>query len=68
MVEQIEAGCACVADEAAQDAPRPLNAATLARWLGVPDAQLNSILPNLKNFSMTAPSGIACPRVIGFMA
>jgi uncharacterized protein (DUF1501 family) len=42
-------------------------AATLARWFGVPDAQLDSILPNLKNFGMTAPSGIAYPRDIGFM-
>jgi len=42
-------------------------AATLARWFGVPDADLNAILPNLKNFGLTAPSGIAYPRDIGFM-
>ena len=42
-------------------------AATLARWFGVPDAELNGILPNLKNFGLTAPSGIAYPRDIGFM-
>lgn len=43
-------------------------AGTLARWFGVPDAELNGILPNLKNFGMTAPSGIAYPRDVGFMA
>ncbi|MET3496549.1 DUF1501 domain-containing protein [Variovorax boronicumulans] len=43
-------------------------AATLARWFGVPDNQLDGILPNLKNFGMTAPSGIAYPRDVGFMA
>ncbi|WP_198088272.1 DUF1501 domain-containing protein [Variovorax sp. E3] len=42
-------------------------AATLARWFGVPDADLNAILPNLKNFGLTAPSGIAYPRDVGFM-
>ena len=42
-------------------------AATLARWFGVPDADLNAILPNLRNFGLTAPSGIAYPRDIGFM-
>ncbi|MGJ7526290.1 DUF1501 domain-containing protein [Variovorax sp. GB1P17] len=42
-------------------------AATLARWFGVPDVDLNGILPNLKNFGMTAPSGIVYPRDIGFM-
>jgi len=43
-------------------------AGTLARWFGVPDAELNGILPNLRNFGMTAPSGIAYPRDVGFMA
>ncbi|RSZ37187.1 MULTISPECIES: DUF1501 domain-containing protein [unclassified Variovorax] len=44
-------------------------AATLAKWFGVPDADLNSILPNLKNFNnITAPSGISYPRDLGFMA
>jgi uncharacterized protein (DUF1501 family) len=43
-------------------------AATLAKWFGVPDADLNSILPNLKNFNnVTAPSGISYPRDMGFM-
>ena len=43
------------------------DAGTLARWFGVPDDQLDGILPNLKNFGMTAPSGIAYPRNVGFM-
>ena len=43
-------------------------AGTLARWFGVPDEQLDGILPNLKNFGVTAPSGIAYPRNVGFMA
>jgi uncharacterized protein (DUF1501 family) len=44
------------------------SAATLAKWFGVPDADLNSILPNLKNFNnVTAPSGISYPRDMGFM-
>ena len=42
-------------------------AATLARWFGVPDSQLDGILPNLKNFGRTA-NGIAYPRDVGFMA
>lgn len=42
-------------------------AATLARWFGVPDSQLDEILPNLKNFGRTA-NGIAYPRNVGFMA
>ena len=33
--------------------------ATLARWFGVPDSQLNSIFPNLSNFSV---------RDLGFMS
>lgn len=44
-------------------------AATLARWFGVPDAELDGILPNLKNFNnVTAPSGISYLRDMGFMA
>ncbi|MFS2164798.1 DUF1501 domain-containing protein [Variovorax sp. Varisp62] len=44
-------------------------AATLAKWFGVPDAELDGILPNLKNFNnVTAPSGISYPRDMGFMA
>ncbi len=44
-------------------------AATLARWFGVPDADLNGILPNLKNFNdVTAPSGMTYLRNMGFMA
>jgi uncharacterized protein (DUF1501 family) len=43
-------------------------AATLARWFGVPDAELDAILPNLRNFdNVTAPSGIVYPRTMGFM-
>ena len=37
-------------------------AATLARWFGVADAELNGILPNLSNFGTTA-----YPRNLGFM-
>ncbi|SFO56808.1 Uncharacterized conserved protein, DUF1501 family [Variovorax sp. OK605] len=44
-------------------------AATLARWFGVPDAELDGILPNLKNFNnVAAPSGISYLRDMGFMA
>jgi uncharacterized protein (DUF1501 family) len=44
-------------------------AATLARWFGVPDAELDGILPNLKNFNnVSAPSGISYLRNMGFMA
>ena len=43
-------------------------AATLARWFGVPDAELDGILPNLKNFNnVTAPSGQTYLRNMGFM-
>ena len=48
---------------------KPYNTAEIdaPRWFGVPDDQLDGILPNLKNFGMTAPSGIAYPRDVGFM-
>jgi uncharacterized protein (DUF1501 family) len=29
-------------------------AATLATWFGVPESELNSLLPNLKNFGVAA--------------
>jgi len=42
-------------------------AATLARWFGVADAELNGLLPNLHNFG--APAGRPdYPRNMGFMA
>ena len=41
-------------------------AATLARWFGVPDAQLNGILPNLANFGAEAGRP-DYPRDMGFM-
>ncbi|VWX59846.1 conserved hypothetical protein [Burkholderiales bacterium 8X] len=40
--------------------------ATLAKWFGVPDAQLPSILPNLRNFGGSS-GGIAYPINMGFM-
>ena len=43
-------------------------AGTLAKWFGVPDGELNAILPSLKNFGVTAPSGLVYPRDMGFMA
>ena len=42
-------------------------AATLARWFGVADAELNGILPNLKNFGAAAGRP-DYPRDMGFMA
>jgi uncharacterized protein (DUF1501 family) len=41
--------------------------ATLARWFGVPDAELPGILPNLKNFGGNF-NGIEYPKNVGFMA
>ncbi|MFK3649002.1 DUF1501 domain-containing protein [Lysobacter enzymogenes] len=41
-------------------------AATLARWFGVPDAELDGLLPNLRNFGVDA-HGLAYPRDLGFM-
>lgn len=42
-------------------------AATLATWFGVnPVGELDEILPNLKNFGITA-GGIAYPKNLGFM-
>ena len=41
-------------------------AATLARWFGVPDAQLDGLLPNLKNFGAAAGRD-DYPRDMGFM-
>ena len=41
-------------------------AGTMARWFGVPDGQLNGVLPNLHNFG--APAGRPdYPRDMGFM-
>ena len=42
-------------------------AATLARWFGVEDAQLNGILPNLGNFDGRSQDGISYPRTLGFL-
>lgn len=41
-------------------------AATLAKWHGVPDAELYNILPNLKNFGIKA-NRLDYPTDIGFM-
>ncbi|QHI96550.1 DUF1501 domain-containing protein [Xylophilus rhododendri] len=41
-------------------------AATLARWFGVADAELDGILPNLRNFGTGAGRG-DYPRDLGFM-
>lgn len=41
-------------------------AATLAKWYGVPEADLYSILPNLKNFGVKA-NGLDYPTDMGFM-
>ncbi|MEJ7686123.1 MAG: DUF1501 domain-containing protein [Variovorax sp.] len=42
--------------------------ATLAKWFGVSDADLPSILPNIKNFGgVYAGNGIDYPKNIGFM-
>ena len=42
-------------------------AATLAKWFGVPDADLPGILPNIRNFGGSL-NGIDYPRDVGFMA
>jgi uncharacterized protein (DUF1501 family) len=45
-------------------------AATLARWFGVENSELNGILPNLSNFggSLSSATGtINYPRTLGFM-
>jgi uncharacterized protein (DUF1501 family) len=42
-------------------------AATLAKWFGVPDDQMTSILPNLGNFNGQTASGIVYPANVGFM-
>ncbi|MDM0115378.1 DUF1501 domain-containing protein [Variovorax sp. J22R133] len=42
-------------------------AATLAKWFGISEANLPGILPNLKNFGVTA-NGIDYPKDVGFMA
>ena len=43
-------------------------AATMAKWFGVPDDQMSSILPNLGNFNgQTTPSAIVYPANLGFM-
>lgn len=41
--------------------------ATLAKWFGVPVADLPGILPNLKNYGGTV-NGVAYPQDVGFMA
>lgn len=49
-------------------------AGTLATWFGVnpvgvngATSELDDILPNLRNFGVTAPSGISYPKNLGFM-
>lgn len=49
-------------------------AGTLASWFGVNPvgvngavSELDDILPNLRNFGITAPSGISYPKNLGFM-
>jgi uncharacterized protein (DUF1501 family) len=43
-------------------------AATLARWFGVSDADLDQLFPNLKNFNTSNPGGAATGgRNLGFM-
>ena len=42
-------------------------AATLARWFGVENSELDAIFPNLKNFNGQTQSGITYPRTLGFM-
>jgi uncharacterized protein (DUF1501 family) len=42
-------------------------AATLAKWFGVDDGELNGILPNLRNFNGQTQSGIVYPRTVGFV-
>jgi uncharacterized protein (DUF1501 family) len=44
-------------------------AATLARWFGVSDSDLDLLFPNLKNFSTSNPGGAATGgRNLGFMS
>ena len=50
--------------------PPPRSTSTPPRspsWFGVADAELDGILPNLRNFGGTPASGIAYPRDVGFM-
>jgi uncharacterized protein (DUF1501 family) len=42
-------------------------AATLAKWFGVQDTELDVIFPNLKNFKGQTQSAINYPRTLGFM-
>ena len=41
-------------------------AATLARWFGASDSELDLVLPNLRNFGVTA-GGVAYPRTLDFV-